>query len=612
MIIGKHFSKYYLKYAWAFLIGIGILVTIDWFQLQIPINIGTIIDILTFRPNEMYAGMVTGVSASSAAIPYFDNYVLANEEVMSLLKEVIIIAAVVAFGRFAWRFAIFGTSRQIEYELRKVMFLHAVRLPQSYYSRKKVGGLMTHFINDLNAVREAFGPGILSLIDGVFLGGFALYRMFVLNVSITLIVLAPIVVLIVLVAVVNKSMRAKFRIRQDSFEKMSDFTQESFSGIQVIKAYVREYKELMTFKEKNEDFYERNINYVRQMTRMQIVVSTLSNIIILLIVVIGGYFIINPFGNTYSAFTSGNLVAYIGFYGQLLWPISAVTRFFYITGQAKASSKRIAEFLDSPIIVEDRINAVDANLNGTIKVSKLTFTYPGDENPVLKNVSFEIKAGESVGILGKTGSGKTTLVDLLMRTYNVEDNSIFIDGHDIMDLKIACVRDTIGYVPQDNFLFSDTIANNIGFSDKVTDMEKVKKVAELSDISGNIEEFPEKYETVLGERGVTVSGGQKQRISIARALNKDPKVLILDDSVSAVDTKTEDIIIHNLNKERKGKTTIFIAHRISTVKNMDKIILLDDGKIVAIGKHDDLLNTCSLYADMVRRQQLENIVKGVE
>ncbi|MDL2292398.1 ABC transporter ATP-binding protein/permease [Acholeplasma sp. OttesenSCG-928-E16] len=682
MVFGKHFTKYYIKYLWAFLIGIAILIAIDWIQLEVPMIIGRITDtinpstttlaskkddnavftfldvgeasfkkdektetfIYTYKDDEItFSGNdilpTVAKSGNETTISYsfegeIHSFLFSNDEIKNLEKakiydpnwnvinedkfdyiwelciQIILHALVIALGRFLWRFAIFGTARQIEYELRRVMFNHATHLSQDFYSHKKVGGLMTYFINDLNAVREAFGPGILHLVDGLFLGGFSLYRMFTLNEDsaiLTLILLIPIILLMIIVYIVNKSMRLKFRVRQDSFENMSDFVQESFSGISVIKAFVREYKELLLFKKKSSDFYEKNIRYVKQMTQMQIVVSILSNIIILIIISAGGYFIITDT----SSFTAGSLVTYMSFYSQLLWPISAITRFFYITGQARASSRRIAEFLDSKPGVEEKEDAtVVDNLFGNIKVNNLTFKYPDGESPVLKNVSFEIKKGENIGILGKTGSGKTTLVDLFMRIYDVSSQTIFIDGHDIMDLSLKSLRGSIGYVPQDNFLFSETIADNIAFSDETINMEKVVDSAILADINSNVMEFSQQYETILGERGVTVSGGQKQRISIARALYKDANFLILDDSVSAVDTKTEEAIIHNLHEIRKGKTTIFIAHRISTVKHMDKIILLDDGKIVGIGSHDELLHSSDLYKDMVRRQTLESIVEG--
>jgi ATP-binding cassette subfamily B protein len=330
--------------------------------------------------------------------------------------------------------------------------------------------------------------------------------------------------------------------------------------------------------------------------------------VILTIITFGSFLVIN---RSATGLTAGQLTEYMSYFFSLIWPVMALSQFIQIQSQAKASASRIEKFLDAPVEVKDAEDALSFDhLQGSIQVKNLTFKYPDGDKPVLEDVSFDIKKGEMVGILGRTGSGKSSLVDLLLRIYNLDENQIFVDGHDIMKLSIKTVRNTIGYVPQDNFLFSDTITNNIGFSYETPDQDLVKESAKLADVYDNVMEFKDQFDTVLGERGVTVSGGQKQRISIARALAKNPEVLILDDSVSAVDTKTEEAIIANLHRVRKGKTTIFIAHRISTVKKMDKIILLDQGKISAIGSHQQLMKTSPLYQDMVRRQTLENLVQG--
>ncbi|HHT55551.1 MAG TPA: ABC transporter ATP-binding protein, partial [Acholeplasma sp.] len=308
-------------------------------------------------------------------------------------------------------------------------------------------------------------------------------------------------------------------------------------------------------------------------------------------------------------FTVGSLTEFISLFSALTWPTMALARFLSLFSQAQASGQRIKEFLDTKPTVVDGDDLIEVDeISPSITVNNLTFNYPDDDEKVLKDISFEIKAGEMVGILGKTGSGKTTLVDLLLRVYNVENDKVLLGGHDIMKLPIKKVRDTIGYVPQDNFLFSDTIKNNIGFSrDKFTD-EEIIDSAKFADIYENVVDFKEGFQTVLGERGVTVSGGQKQRISIARALTKNPDILILDDSVSAVDTKTEETIINNLYKLRKNKTTILIAHRISTVKDLDKIIIIDEGEIVAIGSHKELMKKSPFYQEIVKRQTLEEKV----
>jgi len=583
MLFGKHFRKYYIKYGLFFLVGAVVLIFVDWIQLDIPMLVGQIIDTL---------------KSGSAS----------NESINSAILRIAALAAMITVGRFLWRYTIFGASRRIEYHLRNEMFGQATKLSQSFYSQEKVGGLMTHFINDLEAVRMSFGPGILMLIDGLTLGAFALYRMANLNARLTFYAAIPMVVLTVVLVFIRKVISKMFKERQQAFENLSDFTQENFSGITVIKAFVRELKEAMFFNKKNMELYDKNLKFIKYIIIINIVVGIALNIVVLSIIMFGSYLVIY---GTANGFTAGQLTEYLSYFFALIWPTMAISQFIQIQSQAKASADRIGKFLDREVEIRDNDHAViEDNLKGSIKVQNLTFQYPDGSSPVLKNVSFEIKQGEMVGVLGRTGSGKSSLVDLLLHIYNLGKNQVYIDGIDIMDLSIQSVRNAIGYVPQDNFLFSDTIINNIGFALENPTEEQVIESAKLADVYENISEFKEGFSTMLGERGVTVSGGQKQRISIARALAKNPEVLILDDSVSAVDTKTEEAIIKNLHRIRKGKTTIFIAHRISTVKKMDKIILLDQGEVVAIGNHQQLMKTSALYQDMVKRQTLENLVQG--
>lgn len=583
MLFGKHFRRYYFIFGHLFLLGIAVLILVDWIQLDIPKLVGGIIDTLgSTNPDQ--------------------------DLVLSSIKTIGLLAIVITIGRFLWRYTIFGASRRIEFRLRNVMFTHATKLSQSYYSQEKVGGLMTYFINDLEAIRMTFGPGILMIVDGLMLGGFSLYRMANLNGRLTLYASIPMLALLIIMIFIRKQISKKFKVRQEAFEKLSDFTQENFSGITVIKAFVREIKEYMFFQKKNEDLYDKHLSFVKYVVIINIIVGAAINLVILSIVLFGSLLVIN---RDQTGLTAGQLTEYISYFFSLIWPVMALSQFMQIQGQAKASAERITKFLDHPYDVYDTPEAKNVQgLKGEIIAKNLTFQYPDGDSPVLKNVSFEIKQGEMVGVLGRTGSGKSSLVDLFLRIYNLEKGQLFIDNYDIMELSLESVRDAIGYVPQDNFLFSETIRNNIGFAYDKPDLKKVEESARLADVYDNVIEFKDGFETMLGERGVTVSGGQKQRISIARALSKDPEILILDDSVSAVDTKTEESIIRNLHLIRKGKTTIFIAHRISTVKKMDKIFLLDQGEIVAVGTHQQLLKTSELYQDMVRRQQLETIVEG--
>lgn len=593
MLFGKHFRKYYLKYLHFFIIGIFVLVVENYLQLFIPEIFGNIIDNLEalINPDIEYTGTI------------LENI----EDYLPFIINILIFGSIIVLGRFLWRYTIFGAARKIEGDLRDVMFTHATTLSQSYYSTQKVGGMMTYFINDLEAIRMAFGPGMLVLVDGLVLGFLAARKMFIINSKLTLFALIPMSLLMVVMVFINKTMTAKFKERQEVFESLSDFTQESFSGISVIKAYVKEMKELMFFKKKSKDLYNKNISYVKLMIIIQIAIGIALNIVIVLILGFGGYLVI------YSELSSGELTEYISYFFTLIWPVMALAQFVMLNSQAQASAKRLNEFFEqTPEVNDDLVTNDYEQLKGHIKAQNLSFKYPDSNDYVLKNISFEIKPGQMIGILGRTGSGKSTLVELFLRLYNVNENELFIDNKDIMTLKTKDVRNLIGYVPQDNFLFSNTITSNIGFSFDEENFDKVKEAAILSDVDINIMDFKEQYDTVLGERGVTVSGGQKQRISIARALAKDPEILILDDSVSSVDTKTEESIINNLFKVREDKTTIFIAHRISTVRKMDLILLLEEGKLVGMGNHEELLKNNKLYQEMVKLQQLENMINEEE
>jgi ATP-binding cassette subfamily B multidrug efflux pump len=579
MLLTKHFFKYYIKYIIPYAIGIGVLLVIDFVQLYIPEYIGNIIDEL--RGNQDVAYM------------------------QGLLLNIGLLVIGITIGRFIWRYTIFGASRRIQFDLMNTMFIHATNLQQSFYSEEKVGGLMAYYTNDLETIRNPYGPGILMLVDGLALGTFAVIRMVRLNATMTLYAGIPMILMLVFLIFILRKFQQMFKTRQASFESLSDFTQENFSGISVIRAYVKEFQQKAAFQLKSDDLYEKTIGFVKYYVVFQIIIGLTINITVLFIVIYGSITVIQT-----SNLTIGELTEYMAYFFTLIWPIMALAQFFSIQSQAKASAERIGEYLDSEVTVKDSKDALDVKLHGNVTLKNLTFQYPDGDAPVLKDISFDIKKGEMVGILGRTGSGKSSLVDLFLRTYNVDKNMFFIDDYDVMDVKIERVRDLMGYVPQDNFLFSETILDNILFAFDKEDEALAIEAAKLSDVHDNIIDFKDQYQTMLGERGVTVSGGQKQRLSIARAIAKDPEILILDDSVSAVDTKTEEAIISNLFKIRKNKTTIFIAHRISTVKRMDKIILLDQGKLVGIGNHASLLKTSPLYQDMVKRQQLETMVES--
>ena len=585
MIFGKHINKYYIKYGPLLLLGLLALGVVDYMQLVVPRLYQMVVN-----------GMNDGQVMLDGVMRTFDMDFLLEEICLPML--VVVISMV--FGRFLWRICFFGSAVRVEAEIRNSMFDHCKDLSQQYYQVHKVGDLMSLFTNDLDTIQDCYGNGLLMLADALMLGILSVLKMFTMDRTLTLFSLIPMVFLFGISTVVGRYMEKKWDIRQAAFSKLSDFSQESFSGIAVIKAFVKEAKELWAFKKLNQENEKANVDFTRASVLLHILVTLFVESVICVVLGYGGWLVHE------KVFNAGQLVEYIGYFNAIVWPIMAVSELIDMTSRGKASLKRVSELLNAKQDVIDQEGVGELrDVRGDIEFKHLTFRYPGGEYDVLKDVSFRIRAGESVGIVGRTGAGKTTLVDLILRTYNVPDGTVFVDGHDVNGVKIHDVRAACAYVPQDNFLFSDTIARNIAFTNGKPDMEKVVKAAVLSDVDDNIREFSEGYETVLGERGVTVSGGQKQRISIARALLKDAPILILDDSVSAVDTSTEKTILENLKKTRQGKTTILIAHRISTIEQMDKILYLEDGELAAVGSHEELIASCPAYKHMVDLQKLE-------
>ena len=585
MVFGKHINRYYLKYGLLLGIGLVALLVVDYLQLIIP---------------NLYQMVVNGINDGTVLVDGtpvpFDMEFLLEE----ICFPILIIVCVIVCGRFLWRMTIFGAAIKVEADLRNKMFDHAKDLSREYYQVNKVGNLMSLFTNDLDTIQECFGWGFLMFFDAVFLGGLAVWKMWNMDPVLTVLSMIPMAFLLAASTVVGKYMMMKWDKRQVVFSKLSDFSQESFSGISVIKAFVKEAKELWAFKTLNKENEEANIEYTKFSVMLRILVTIFVETVICVILGYGGFLVYK------GSFNAGQLVEFIAYFDAVIWPIMAISELIDMASRGNASLKRIGELIDAEQNVKDREGVAELKeIKGDIELRDLSFRYPDGEFEALEHISFKIHAGENVGVIGKTGSGKSTLVDLILRTYNVPDGTLFIDGHDVNDVAIRDVRAGCAYVPQDNFLFSDTIENNISFGVKGQSKMAVVRAAELADIDSNIKEFQKGYDTVLGERGVTVSGGQKQRISIARALMKEAPILILDDSVSAVDTKTEKTILHNLRETREGKTTILIAHRISTIESMDKIIFIDEGKLLAIGKHEELLETCEEYRKMVDLQKLE-------
>lgn len=592
MLLGKYLNKYYIKYIVFYLIGLAGLILVDYFQLYIPEYLGKVVDI-----------------ASSDNID------------MNLISRYVLIVVFVAFimflGRIMWRFSIFYASKKTEAGLRHEMFLKSEGLSERYYHENSVGNIMSWFTTDLETIEEFLGWGSIMLVDAFFLSILVIVKMIMLDWILALIAIIPMILIIIWGALVEKFMSLKWKERQEAFDDLYDFSQESFTGIRVIKAFVKGTSEIHQFAKIARRNQEVNVNFARISVVFDVLISLIISIIMALLLGVGGYFaycyqVNNPvliFGHEITL-NAGNLVTFIGYFDTLIWPMMALGQIVSMRSRAKTSYKRVERFLEEEEEIKSPSNAIILNdVKGKISFNHFNFSYPDSATQCLNDISFEINPGESIGIVGKIGSGKTTLVNSLLRLYNIPRGTIFIDDNDIMDCDIKSIRDVIGYVPQDNFLFSDRISNNIAFSNQNVDFSNIKNAAKFADVDNNIEGFKEGYDTVTGERGVTLSGGQKQRISIARAFIKEAPIMIMDDSVSAVDVKTEEAILKNIKECRKGKTTIVIASRVSTVCHLSRILVLKDGRVEAFDTHENLLKISPSYQRMVYLQTLEKEVE---
>lgn len=590
MLFGKHVNKYYLKYFWHFFFGILALIIVDYAQILVPREIANIGEAIS-------NGEITSLTSIAFIKP---------------ISIIFIVAATMFIGRFAWRRCILGEAIRIQADIRKELFMKTEVLTQRYYKQNKTGAILAYFSNDLETIEEVFGFGVVQLIDGVFLSVLSFIKMFQLSTVLTLIALIPLLILLSCAFIVDKYMEKKYEKRQKAFEDMSDFSQENFTGIRVIKAFVKEAKELRHFAKENKKNKDANIEFVKFGALLDVAINLLIYSVIIIIFCVGGYFVYQESIGVDVGFSTWDIIEFIGYFNSIIWPVFALASIINLTARGRTSLRRISSILDEEVEISDSGEVIiPSEIKGGIKFNNFSFAFPDDpEEKVLKNISFQIKPGETVGVIGKIGSGKSTLVNMLFRLYNVEKGTLFIDNYDIMDLPVKVVRNSIGYAPQDNFLFSDTIRKNIAFADDTIPDEEVVEAAEFSAVRSNIEEFSEGYQTMIGERGVTLSGGQKQRISISRAVVKDPKILVLDDSVSAVDIKTEETILNNIKKLRKGKTTILIASRVSTVEKLDKVLVLKDGQLEYFGTNKECLKNSPTYKRMVELQTLEKELEG--
>lgn len=569
-------KKYVKKYMMHYLIGIIALVVVDMISLQIPLITGQITD---------------GLQKNS-----FDQQMLLRQ-----IGILLIIGVLIASIRFIWRYFIFGTSRKIEYGLRNDFFGHIEKLSLRFFNEHKTGDLMAHATNDLNAIRMMVGPGVLMIFDAIALTVLVVYQMLTrISVSLTLVAIIPLPIIAVGSLILGKTIHVRFKHKQEAFAHMSDMVQENISGIHVVKAFVQEAKECLAFSKTNRNNFEKNMKVVKLFALLMPMAMMITGLSIAIILGYGGYITI------LGRITLGDFVAFIQYLLMLVWPMMAFGWCINIISQGTASLNRFSALLhEKPEIYDlETIKQIE-DIEGNITIKNLSFTYPNAEIKALDDMSITVNKGETLGVVGRTGSGKTTLVNMLLRMYNPPRGTIYIDGYDMLDIPIKVLREAIGYVPQDNFLFSDTIASNIAFGIEDENMDQIMKAARRANVHENIEGFTDGYATVIGERGVTLSGGQKQRVSIARALIKKPAVMILDDAVSAVDTNTEELILGHIREDRQNKTTIMIAHRISTIKNSDKIIVIDEGRIVESGNHESLMALEGIYFDMVQKQQLE-------
>lgn len=571
--------QYIKRHRFQYVAGIITLFVVDFANLFIPKLTGTVTDGLTARTLDW-------------------------DGVVSCLISIFILGLTLAIGRFLWRYFIFGASRSIEKELRNDMFGHLETMSVEYYNEHKTGDLMTRFTSDLNAVRMSIGPAIICVFDASVMTVMVIIQMmYYVDLKLTLLAIIPMFLICAGEIYYGKIIHKRFLKRQEAVSGLTDFVQESFSGVRVIKAFVQERAQLREFARANQNSMDKNLHVIR----LQAVVMPLLDVVIgfssLITLIYGGYLAL------VGDITLGRFVAFNQYINMLVWPMLACGDAINMFSQGAASIRRIQEIFDEKPEIFDREDAEEVErIKGDITFSHLTFLHRGHSEPTLKDISLSVPAGTTLAIIGRTGNGKSTLVNLLLHLYNTKPGMILIDGKDINAIPLRTLRENIAYVPQDNFLFSDTLKSNIAFGTDDWDMDAVIRATQAACIHENIIAFPDGYETIVGERGVTLSGGQKQRSSIARALMKNAPILILDDALSAVDTDTEEHILRNLKKNREGKTTILIAHRISTIQNADVILVLEDGEAKEIGNHETLMQKNGIYRSMFEQQQLEAAV----
>ncbi|WP_130806467.1 ABC transporter ATP-binding protein [Senegalia massiliensis] len=583
----KHFKtlkNFLLEHKKRYILGIIWLVIVDVLQLIFPQILKKITDLL--QSNQ-----------------------LSLDELLNYAMLIILLGLGTGVGRYFWRIYIQTTARKAEYYLRNRLFSHLQSLSTNYFNTHKTGDLMAHATNDINAVRTALGPGVVMIIDSVFITIATLIMMIkTTNLLLVILALFPLPFLAFSVQKMGKVIHKRFRNVQETFSDLSDRAQENFAGVRVVKSFVQEKEEIKKFSKVNKNNFDKNMKLIKVSGLLRPLIQFISGISFLIVIWYGGILVIE------GQISLGDFVAFNSYLSLLVWPMMAIGWVINILQRGSASMERINNILFEKPDITDSDNTLDniKDIDGHIIFENVWFKYPNSNNYALKNINIDIEKGTTLGVVGRTGSGKTTLVNLILRLYDIDKGNIFIDNIPIQNFSIKNLRENIGYVSQDNFLFSTTVKQNISFAfEQDIDDNKIYDAAKKAEVYDNIIEFPNGFNTSLGERGVTMSGGQRQRTAIARAIIKDPSILILDDSLSSVDTQTEERILKNLKDIMENKTNIIIAHRISTVKNADHIIVLDEGKIVERGTHEELVNNKKIYNDIYVKQMLEEKIENI-